>query len=79
MGPSRDLANPMLLFACFGFEWGAKPIGPRPAWKTSIIFQCGGRAMFLSDVLLFAGGFLTTLFAISVICPVPKNQPITGC
>lgn len=35
--------------------------------------------MFLSDVLLFAGGFLTTLFAISAIFPVPKNQPITGC
>jgi hypothetical protein len=35
--------------------------------------------MFVSEVLLFAGGFLTTLFAISVICPVRKDQPITGC
>lgn len=37
------------------------------------------RAMFLYQVLLIAGGLTTTLFAISAVCPVPRNKPITGC
>lgn len=35
--------------------------------------------MFLSQVLLFAGGLTTTLFALSVILPLPKNNPFSGC
>ena len=35
--------------------------------------------MFLYTVLLFAGGFITTLFAINVACPITKDRPITGC
>lgn len=35
--------------------------------------------MFLLQVLLFVGGFVTTIFAISVASPVPQDQPINGC
>lgn len=35
--------------------------------------------MFLYHVLLFAGGLATTLFAITASCPLPEDQPITGC
>ncbi len=35
--------------------------------------------MFLYTVLLFVGGFTTTLLAVSAACPIAKDRPITGC
>jgi len=36
------------------------------------------KAMFLYQILLFTGGFATTLFAITAVIPVPKNNPFSG-
>jgi len=35
--------------------------------------------MFLYQLLLLVGGLTTTLFAISVVTPLPKDDPFTGC
>ncbi|MFT7630136.1 MAG: hypothetical protein ACI87E_001142 [Mariniblastus sp.] len=35
--------------------------------------------MFVCQVLLLIGGLMTSLFAISVVVPLPKNDPFSGC
>ncbi len=35
--------------------------------------------MFLYQVLMFVGGLATTLLAISAVCPIREDKPITGC
>jgi hypothetical protein len=37
------------------------------------------KKMILYQMLLLAGGLVTTLLAISALCPLPKDRPITGC
>ena len=61
--------------------FGSKGVWPATCGISLTIFNklLEVRKMFVCQVLLFAGGFVTTLFAVSVICPVRKDQPITGC
>lgn len=35
--------------------------------------------MFLSQLMLVAGGLTTVVFAISLFFPIPQDRPINGC
>ena len=35
--------------------------------------------MFQLQLILLLGGLVTSVLAMSAICPVKKNRPITGC